>query len=185
MSLGSQILLWKLDFNRFLIVTFLLVFFITHTLEGFTFKRICLNFPLKIQFANTPAIAFAICTVTGAIFCMLTSLSMATRPHLSVQVTDYCNREACERIEAILQLPQQKVPVEWILRYRRALYNRNKCTEFDLNFIGRDVSRKCKYFPDMYLGGEKQMCCSGYGFPSPYFILFYNRSKVETESVPI
>ena len=43
-----QSLLWKLDFNRFLTVTF--ISSLLTPLEGFAFKRICFNFPFKIQF---------------------------------------------------------------------------------------------------------------------------------------
>lgn len=73
-----QSLLWKLDFNRFLTVTF--ISSLLTPLEGFAFKRICLNFPLKIQFANTPATEFSVCTVTGALLCMQQSPSSQVCP---------------------------------------------------------------------------------------------------------
>lgn len=52
--------------------------FISHSSEGFIFKRICLSFPLRIQLANTRAADFSVCTVASpnAVVCMQRVLAL-------------------------------------------------------------------------------------------------------------
>lgn len=135
-------------------------FFITHTLEGFTFKRICLNFPLKIQFANTPAIEFSICTVTGALLCMQNSPSSQVCPWQPGHTAEFrwlipATLKGVEKLRPLFSSSGWKST--WSEYWIRDQPSNNLSigTEpwisrlnLDLNFIGRNLSRKCRYFPD-------------------------------------
>ena len=122
MSVDSQRLLWKLDFNRFLIVTFLLFLHYSH-LGGIRFQKDLLKLPPQNPICKyTCNWIFNMyrhrCPPLYAKQSQLTSLPMATRPHCRVQVTDSCNTERGRKIEAIIHLLRLKVHLEWILNSR-------------------------------------------------------------------
>lgn len=159
MSLDSQSLLWKLDFNRFLIVTFLLFLHYSH-LGGIRFQKDLLKLPPQNPICKyTCNWIFNMyrhrCSPLYAKQSQLTSLRMATRPHCRVQVTDSCNTERGRKIEAIIQLFRLKVTWSEYWIWDRPSNNLSIGTELwisrlnlDLNFIGRNLSRKYRYFPD-------------------------------------
>lgn len=100
-------------------------------LEGFAFKRICFNFPLKIQFANTPATEFSVCTSQVLFFACKRvpahKSAHGNEPHHWVQVTDSRSTERGARTDAIIQQLRLKVHLEWTLNSRPTLQSLKYC----------------------------------------------------------